>query len=287
MSVVITKAVNESSDKRSRKFTANIEIFESAMEVVRTCKDRRITDSSFDDMREKSMRESWHGVKSYEEALSLLNSGWSEKLKELKEVADKCTATQNDKRITFKNDVHGFAPIVPLAILGIPNSMINTAYRPIKSKVVSIYYDVTINCGNDAEQLVKNGRKVVEAVMKLENMGYRVNLFVVQGYTRDHDGDMLAIKVKSANQPLDLKRLCFPVMNAAMFRVIGFDWYSKFPKGKYRSGYGTNIDATLGTATANTVMKNLFGEDAVYLLATQIQDKDVEYIIETLKGGNK
>lgn len=283
MSVIMTKTVEYGSRD---KFTANVEIFESTMEVVNKCKDRKITDSSFNNMQTKSdYKNSWHGVGSYKEALDLMNDGWNEKVKELQNAMKNCKATQNDKRITFQNNVHGFAPIVPLAILGVPNSMINTTMKPIKSKIISIYYDMAINCGNSAEQVMDNGRKVVEAIVKLENCGYRVNLYSLQSYNGGGCGDIVAVKVKSANQPLDLKRICFPIIHSAMFRVIGFDWYSKFPKGKYRFGYGHSMKHEVGKEHAHEVMKKIFGDETVYLLADMVQESNVDYIVEQLKGG--
>ena len=128
---------------------------------------------------------------------------------------------------------------------------------------------------------------MIEAIVTLENMGYRVNLSIIQSYTERNDGDFLVVKVKSANQHLDLKRVCFPAMHSAMFRVIGFDWYSKFPRGKYRCGYGRNLAASLSDnyEEINNLSKELFGKDAIYVSAKLIQDKDTEYLIKILKEG--
>lgn len=281
MSVITTKTVTTNG----RAFTMNIETFESTMECVRKCRERKNTDSDFHDMHHYGINKDWHGVESYEEALELMNNGWSEKVTELKAALKDCKALQTNKRIAFRNEVYGFAPVVPLAILGVPNSMINTTMKPIKAKVISVYYDMTIHCGNSAEQLIKNGRKMVATIVKLENMGYRVNLFMVQAYCDYTSGDMLAIKIKSAEQPLDLKRICFPIMHAAMFRVIGFDWYGKFPKGKYRNRYGGNLVQKTSETRAKEIMSGLFGKEAVYIHGKLIQDKDVNYILDILKGG--
>lgn len=283
MSVITTKKVKTGDGAKT--FTANIETFESTMECVSMCRERKYTNSMFEDMPKKKLDVEWYGVKNYEEALKLMNDGWNEKVSELQATLKDCKALQAQKRIAFRNEVHGFAPVVPLAILGVPNSMINTAMKPIKAKVISVYYDMTISCGNSAEQLIKNGRKMVEAIVKLENMGYRVNLFMTQQYCEPNNGDMLVIKIKSANQPLDLKRICFPIMHPAMFRVIGFDWYGKFPKGTYRYGYGSNLVNKTNGKTAQEIMRGLFGDEAIYIHANLIQRNDVNYIVETLKGG--
>lgn len=281
MSVIQSKTIKLSDGK---VFKANIEAFDSTMELVTKCKERKITDKQFHDMENYDMNENWHGVKSYAEALELMNSGWSEQVSKLEAVVTECKQRQTQKRISFQNNVHGFAPIVPLALLGVPNAMINSNYKQIRSKIITINYDMAINCGNSAEQLTKNGRELVKAILMLENGGYRVNLNIMQGYSREDSADILTVRVKSANQPIDLKRICFPAMHAAFFRVIGFDWYSKFPIGKYRSGYGTNLAVSLGGKCYEAV-KKLLGDDSVYISGKLIQDKGVDYIVTALKEG--
>lgn len=273
-------------EKTYKRHEAHVEVYDSVMDVVRDCKERKIRRSRFNDMRNKSMSKGFEGVENYDEALQIMNDGWAEEVKGLQATVNK-VKTMTQKRIAFRNEIQGFAPIVPLAILGVPNAMINTIMKPIKSKVISVYYNMGISWGNDAEVIVKNGRKVVEAIVNLENSGYRVNLYSLQSYSDEEGSDILAVKVKSANQPLDLKRICFPIMHAAMFRVIGFDWYSKFPKGTYRIGYGKPLSIALGDEKAQGLVKELFGKEAVYLMATEIQRKDAEYITEMLKDGKK
>ena len=264
---------------------ANIEIYDSVIDVVNDCKSRKITSDRFNNYQEMSLRKDWYGVSTYDEALRLMRDGWTDKVKALQAGVNK-SKTIDVKRIAFKNDIQGFAPIVPLAILGVPNAMINTTVKPIKSKVISIYYNMSVSCGNSADTLVENGKKVVEAVIKLEKAGYRVSLNMVQTYADSRSSDVLVVRVKSANQPLDLKRVCFPIMHAAMFRVIGFDWYSKFPKGAYRSGLGSPLkNALRSDEKAREFMRAMFGKEAVYLIATEIQGKSSYDVAELLKGG--
>lgn len=279
MSVIQTRTVKING----KNFNVNTETYESSADIVQDCRTRRITDSAFDDMQSKTLRKNFHGVQNYDEALILMSEGWNKEVKELQKVIDTCKTVEG-KRIAFKNDIQGFAPIVPLAILGVPNSMINTRMKPIKSKVISIYYDMTISFGTSTETIIKNGKKLIEALIRLENSGYRVNLFMAQSYNDSEGADIVAVRIKSANRPLDLKRVCFPIMHPAIFRVIGFDWYSKFPKGKYRSGYGHAIGYD-GEKKVDAVMRECFGKESVYLSAVQIEKQDVNYIIEKLKGG--
>ena len=280
MGVIQTKSVTVGG----KRYTVNMELYNGSMAVVADCKKRTITNKSFNDMAHYKMS-SWHGVKSYAEALELMNSGWQEPLKELKAVINKAKTVER-KRISIKNDIQGYAPIVPLAILGVPNAMINMTMRRIKSKVINLYYDSGVSSFVSANRILDNGKKILETVINLENSGYRVNLFNTQCYVSDGetDIDMLAVKVKSDNQPIDLKRICFPIAHPAMFRVIGFDWISKFPKGKYRSGYGQPLVTVTGKATAQELYGKLFNCTAVYVDGQELTGKNAEYLISEVKS---
>lgn len=265
-----------------------VESYNSAMEVVNDCRKRSITDRSFDNMNDGRLGgkdEEWCGVKSYDDALEFLQNGYQPIVDKLKENL-KFNLQGDGKRISFKNDVVGYAPIVPLAVLGVPNNMINSTMKKIKAKVVDVYYDITCSFGTSSDDIIKYGTHVLSAIIKLEQSGYRFNLYGIQSYSDNKDADLMCVKIKDACQPIDLKRCSFPLAHTGFFRVIGFDWYSKTPKGRYRSCYGRamahedKINKKLSEA-----FKEMFGQNAVYISATNIQklgDKAKEHLKEVL-----
>lgn len=282
MSTIYKKIV---STKRHKNYEFTIERYDSAMEVADDCSKRKITDSSFTDQSRKSM-DGWEGVKNYDEALDLLKNGYQPTVEKLKEKA-KANVTGVHKRISFGNDVHGFAPVVPLAMKGVPQSMINMTMKPMKCKVVDVYYDITCSCGTSSSQIIENGQKLLGAILELERQGYRFNLYAVQGYNNDKSSDMLIVKIKSSDKPIDLKRISFPLTHTAFFRVIGFDWYSKFPKGKYRSGYGHAIPYEFEGDEKVELGKQLFGNNAIVIYGTDIKNNGEEHIKEVLTSNEK
>lgn len=261
------------------KWTVNVEMYSSAQDVVNDGRNRKITNSSFDDMMKHCGSESFTSVKSYDEALELMKNGYQPTVEQLSG-ALKVNANGIEKRIKFENNIHGFAPIVPLALKGVPNSMMNMTMKPIKCKVIDVYYDMTINCGVSTETIIENGQKILGAIIALEKQGYRFNLYAVQTYCRDRDTDMLCVKVKSSDKPLDLKRMSFPLTHPAFFRVIGFDWYSKCPTAKYKSGYGHAVAYELNRERRADFGKKMFGDGAIYLSCKDVTDENEE----TLKG---
>lgn len=276
MSTILTKEVKT----RSHRIHVNIERYESAMEVVRDCRNRKITSSSFCDQSKASFGH-WEGVESYEEALTLLQDGYQPTVDGMKD-SIKATVAGSGKRIKFDNNVYGFAPVVPLALKGVPNCMVNMTMKPIKEKVIDVYYDMTTNSGTDSDTIIKNGQKLLGAIVALEKQGYKFNLYACQTYSDDYSVDMLIVKVKPSDKPIDLKRISFPLTHTAFFRVIGFDWYSKFPNGKYRSGYGRALRYNLDTDELREYANQVFGKNALFISGREIQNTGEEHLREVL-----
>lgn len=251
------------------------ERYNSAAEVVNDAKTRKITNSRFDNMAVNLGGESssWCGVKNYEEALQLLSEGYQPVVEKLK-AEIKANVQGNAKRVSFRNDIVGYAPVVPLAIMGVPNAMMNSYMKTIKAKVVDVYYDGTFRSGVKSDDILKTGAKILSVIIELEQQGYRFNLYQAQGYADGEDCDMLVVKIKDAAQPLDLKRVSFPMTHTAFFRVIGFDWYSKTPRGKFRSAYGhALINEGRVNKKIDEIAKTMFGENAVYISGEKLRQE--------------
>lgn len=271
-----------------KTITTNLEVYNSVSQVVQDCKTRKQTDSRFHDVKEMiEDRPEWCGVKSYDEALELLNGGYNVKFDNLKK--KKINAVQGQgKRIFFRNNIVGYAPIVPLALRGVPESMQDMIMKPIKVKVLDVYYDATFIAGTSSKEIIDVGEKILRTIINLEMQGYRINLYACQTYN-DTDSnviDMLLVKLKSSNQPLDMKRQAFPLTHTAFFRVIGFDWISKTPNGRYRYGYGCPLSKVLNEEERKEWATLLFNNNAIYLLGSDILEVGDKQIEEEIKSGS-
>lgn len=271
------------SENHHKNYQINIEEYSSANEVAKDCAVRRRHSGGFHapDTDDRD----WCGVDSYDEALELMRTGYEPVIKEFKEKV-KTSAYGVSKRMAFQNNVQGFAPVVPLALKGVPNSMINVTIKPMKCKVIDVYYDMSLTCGYSSNDIMENGKNILGAIMALEAQGYKFNLYAVQHYADDRDCDMLVVKIKSSNQPFDLKKMSFPLVHTAFFRVIGFDWYSKTPNSRYRSGYGHSITREFGDEVRD-VTKQLFNDGTVFFFGSEIVGRGQDYIKEVLlNAGN-
>lgn len=188
---------------------------------------------------------SFNMTHSLDEAYDLCQNGWDDKLSEVKKQFTAATRPNKngtiDRRRAY-NHVVGYAPNVPNAILGLPQSMITTDKQPQKVKVASIVYSPTGLCDVEAEDLVKAGIVVLNIVNQLELNGIRVNLVLQpKGSYGSKQRTAMLVNVKDYRDPLNLRKLCFPMIHPSIFRRLGFRWLETVPgltdRG-YAFGYG-------------------------------------------------
>ena len=260
-------------DVTGKTLEVRAEIYTSAENAVEDCKHRPIRHSDYDVIR-RGIRKSWHGVENYDEALHLLATGYQPTVDTLKEELK--VAPQSGPRFAFTNEVQGFMPVIPLALNGLPRCMIDVRIKPMKVKVLDIYYDMTATAEKDPEDFIKAGKLLLGTVIALEKQGYRFNLYAIQDYYDCHNYanravDILCVKVKSSDCPIDIKRMSFPLTHPAFFRVIGFDWESKSPITRYIGpGRGRSIADEFNDEDCNKVIKTMFGNNAFYISCTSL-----------------
>lgn len=280
MSINFTKSIKAFNNK-----VIHVETFDSAEEVSNVSRNRRITDSRFQNMETKLNRGADSGVKSMDEARNLLKYGYEPSVQKLKNAA-KATFSGEKKRISFFNDVVGFQPVVPLSLMGVPNSMVNMRMKPIKSKVITVVYEATASASTTPKQLEKAGQMFLGELLDLESQGYKFNIIAVQTYWRGEDADVLVVKIKNSNTPLDLKRMSFPLTHPAFFRAIGFDWYSKTPGGRYRTNYGHSIAYDFSEKVLNAGFSDLLRENVCVFSAAKILCNGEGHIKAVITGNN-
>lgn len=275
MSKLYTKKVNRSG----KKYEIRVEQYDGVSSLSQDLKERQMKHGGW----HRPEFSSWSGVENEQKLHEYLTNGYEPTVKNLKEKV-KITAHGNGKRIKFQNNVQGFAPVVPLAMMNVPNNMIDMRMKPIKNKVIDVYYDMTCSCGVDSDDIIKAGETVLGAIMELEAQGYKFNLYAVQTYSDSKDCDMLVVKIKSSDKPFDLKRMSFSLTHTGFFRVVGFDWYGKCPTSTYRCGYGHYLAREFEEKELKTAIKDMFGQQAIMFRAAQIvSDKHTqEHIKEVL-----
>ena len=216
-------------------------------------------------------------TKNFDEAVQLFKSGWSDmagKLVQKLKVIESKTVPMMKPR--SKLDVCGYQAIVPLYLQGVPNNMVNKKMVPVKQKVITLNKSIDYNAGVGTEQIINESIKAMQIVKKLEAQGYRCNLNIVLGSTADKQF-FVKVRIKSANEKLNVSKLAFPLVHPSMLRRLFFRFMEVYPNvtKNFVHGYGT-------PATSSELRKAFKGE---YLLPNFIK-KDVNSIngIEDLEN---
>lgn len=259
-----------------------MECFENGGEIVKVCEKRPkqtgFYKNHFDPNYSYDM--GFEGVHNIKEAKGMLAEGWTEKVEEIKQSMHSVERKNYSlKASRMKADVVGYMPIVPNAIMGLPNSMLNTDMKPKKNKVINIVYGLSFSAYVNKEDIKKYGMMLMERIIRLEAEGFRVRLTCAQNYQTDNKlCHVMTCKVKSEDQPMDALRVMFPMFHPAMFRAIGFGWYETFPEGQYIDGYGKPLYYTMSEESVDDMAEQLFGRTAVYIDGMFIEKKGAEYI---------
>ncbi len=184
-----------------------------------------------------SARSDFYGVDKIEEAYNLLKNGYSKAVDELK-TSIKANRIEDKSRAAFNTNITGAAPVVPNAIIGLPNSMLSRRVEPPRDKIITLLVDITYNWTYTQKDVFRYGQNIVKHVQRLERDGYRVNIKTIYYAEQTPRDECVTFTLKRADRPLDVKRLSFAVMHTAFMRVILFQWYERVPDGRIDSGRG-------------------------------------------------
>lgn len=209
-------------------------------------------------------------TRDFSEAVELFKNGWSDMatklVQRLKVIESKTEPTMKPKNVL---GAAGYQAIVPLYLQGVPNNMVTKKMTPVKQKVITLNKSIDYNGGVSTDQIIEESIKAMQIVKKLEAQGYRCNLNIVLG-TKEPDKEIfIKVRIKSANEKLNVSKLAFPLIHPSMLRRLFFRFIEVYPHvtKSFVSGYGT-------PAKSNE-MRNIFKGE--YLLPNFIK-KDVNTI---------
>ena len=191
--------------------------------------------------------EEFTGTHSYEQAVEMFKNGWQSKAEEL---TKKLKVIQNQvidaqvQKVIF--DVVGFQASVPRYLQGIPTNMVNKKLVPIKQKIVTINKDISYNCGVTTEQIVEASIQTLQLVKRIEAQGIRVNLNLIWGVKASGSNEIVKVRLKSANERVNISKLAFPLVHPSMLRRLCFRYLEVAPTitHGYLYGYGSPLDGS-------------------------------------------
>lgn len=222
----------------------------------------------------------WYGTESFEEASEMFRNGWTIGAQNLTQKL-KLAEANKEVQTTYKNilDVCGYQAIVPLYLNGVPCSMVNRKMVPVKKKVITINKAVCCSGSVSSETLMNESVKAFQIIKKIEATGIRVNLnlLISSGHV------CVKIKLKSANERLNISKLAFPLVHPSMFRRLYFRFIEVYPTIPRSFNYG------YGKVPVASDFKAVCGKDEILLptllygkTEDEIQRLSVEELINML-----
>lgn len=187
----------------------------------------------------------WSGSKDFNEAQNLMMGGDErshDTIMKLKSKTDKYYIQDAKHKIRTFNDVVGYTPNVPNAIMGLPQSMVNAKRDPKKHRVVDIFVNRSRSGGTGTEQIEYEGALILSFLDALERDGYRVNLYIgkVNWFSSKGRVNGHIVPIKKATEPLNIKKTAFYLVHPSYLRRIAFriDEVEEQIKDVTHDGYG-------------------------------------------------
>lgn len=270
---IVNKEISVKS--KTRKFY--FEQFSNYQEYLDVVEERMKTNChnrnrNFEDLAED---ESWSGVKNYQEAKDLLLKGWDKEVEVLKKAIDKeVQACDNKQVIKYFNDMVGFMPVVPNVIMNLPLCMLNQKKDMKKQKVIKFLVGMNRSWRYSSEQIISKMSKIFARIVLLEKNGYRCRIEMFGQHSEEYGSKTIVahtVLIKSENQLMDVKRVCFPVIHSAMQRVFSFGWENTLP-----IDYDSYHDSGLGTAI------QYWDEDARQSILNAVNEKKEKVVYVSL-----
>ena len=211
-------------------------------------------------------------TKDFDEATDLFKHGWSDMasklVQKIKVIEDKTETLTKPKNVL---GVSGYQAIVPLYLQDVPNNMVTKKMMPIKQKVITLNKSVDYASGTSSDQIESESIKAMQIIKKLEVQGYRCNLNIVLG-TFDSDSQkkfVVKVRIKSANEKLNVSKLAFPLVHPSMLRRLFFRFIEVYPS------ITKDFVENYGTPAKSSELRSIFKDE--YLLPNFIK-KDVNKI---------
>lgn len=174
-----------------------------------------------DSQTESDRQTRWTGTQTFDEAVDLFKHGWSEMSEKLVQRL-KVDKDQMEPVMTSKNviGVQGYQPVVPLYLMGLPNAMVRKEMQPAKQKVITFNKSIDYDGGQSADTIIEESIKALKVIQALEAQNYRCNLNLVLGSITWTRSLYVKIRLKSANERLNISKLSFPLVHPSMLRRL-------------------------------------------------------------------
>lgn len=227
-------------------------------------------------------------TKTYEESEKIMKAGYKEGLKDMQKGKQSVHITAKSVKAVPTTSVIGYTPHVPNAIAGIPCSMISHKTVNMKSKMMTIVYDVTASSREKADDFIKAGRVLLSFIEMMELKGYRVKLDMMLSACKGSEKSVALIKVKDFRQPVNPLKLSYMMIHPSFLRRQGLKWIETNPKlteKAFRHGHGCALYHSLGSSRAESdwlKCNAVIGKNDVFVSYYDLKNTDHLTLVKNL-----
>lgn len=188
---------------------------------------------------------SWTGTNNFEEAVHLGREGWNDAINVIGKLVKKFDVIGKGYTFSPIYDVSGESVDVGRYMTGEPECMLDWEVKETtERKIVDIYYTFNACADVDFDQLMRYGASILAMIDYLESMNVRVNLYGFDYiYCKNNTCYLNVIKLKAADEPLNIPVASFAMCNISMLRRLVFKWF-EHKHHIFTSGYGSVLNAT-------------------------------------------
>lgn len=171
------------------------------------------------------------GTPNYQTALQLARDGWPQGIAQANKYSSALFAKLSHlvERLDPVGDIEGAGFDVGTYLSGVPECWLRfeTTMAEGAGKVIRLLYTCGASAAVDNDVMIKRGAVAAALVQLLEYAGHRVEIFCCpRCSTSDKQGKgyrlECIVKIKDAEQPLDMSRLIFALAHPSMLRRLGF-----------------------------------------------------------------
>ena len=217
---------------------------------------------------------SWYTTHNYEEAKNKLHYGdkaLSEKLTGILKV-EKHSQNMLVQKPSY--GVAGYQASVPRYLQGIPTNMIAKKSVVQKQKVITITKNIGYYGSFTGQEIIDEAIKAVQLINTIEAHGIRCNLYVSSIAAASGTAVGFRVKIKSANERLNISKLAFPLANPSMLRRFSFRYREVAPETT--SGFSGSYGSSCQTPELFASNK---GE---YYIPTMLKEDEIDKMIKEI-----
>jgi len=272
----------------NKKIRVIAENYTSAAELVNVCRGRKCVnrDYMYHDYFNRDLHGgSWEDFEDTQDLMHLIENG-EQDLETLRGVAKYAmTAQVQDKEKLTQRvmDVVGGGVDVPAFLTGEPDCMYGLKKKKVKSRIIKLCIYCKALSHISASRYKEAGELIARTVAKLEKAGYRIRLLAMdayedRNYTRRpkgmfdgrHDIWVVTHMIKRENEPMNYRRVMFPLTRMAYHRGLGFAWMAVNGSPAI-SGLGGDIDDVVYDVSEREEMFARACGEGDYIILSQVE----------------